>query len=167
MPPKREPTNIERFLAATTPTVRGSRLAQLWRFYDVPYGVEVPYYEGTGPVGSAEIPLLAHLRAACPRNPRDDTILYVTAHALRRQPVRIYFVPYLSGMRLLKKTKQAAASGGLQRSASVGGGEKSDDTEVVFQYYEYERVQDRLPFAMKIEELQQQVRSRHRRRASC
>ena len=106
MPPKREPTNIERFLAATTPTVRGSRLAQLWRFYDVPYGVEVPYYEGTGPVGSAEIPLLAHLRAACPRNPRDDTILYVTAHALRRQPVRIYFVPYLSGMRLLKKTKQ-------------------------------------------------------------
>ncbi len=78
MPPKREPTNIERFLAATTPTVRSSRLAQLWRFYDVPYGVEVPYYEGTGPVGSAKGSLPTCLRAgcaACPRAPQKNALL--------------------------------------------------------------------------------------------
>ena len=69
--------------------------------------------------------------------------------------MRIYFVPYLSGMRLLKQ--QAAPSRSLQRSASVGSDEKSE-ADVVFQYYEYERVQDRLPFKMKIQELQQQVR---------
>jgi hypothetical protein len=70
-------------------------------------------------------------------------------------------------MRLLKKKKQDAASSGLPRSASVGAGESSGEAEVVFQYYEYERVQDRLPFAMKIEELQQQVRSRHLHRPPC
>ena len=143
MPPKREPKNIERFLAATTPKVRSSRLDHLWRFYDVPYGVEVPYYDGTGPVGSAKTPL----SALCAQ-----TLLCVTARARRRQPVRIYFVPYLSGIRLLKKI-----SGLLPRSASVGA--QQSETTVVFQYYEYERVQDRLPFAMKIQELQQQVRS--------
>ena len=73
--------------------------------------------------------------------------------------MRIYFVPYLSGMRLLKKKPAAASASGLPRSASVGASELSE-SEVVFQYYEYERVQDRLPFVMKIQELQQQVRPR-------
>eukprot|EP01043_Picozoa_sp_COSAG02_P045361 COSAG02_NODE_4138_length_5725_cov_20.138287_3_plen_113_part_00 len=82
MPPKREPKNIERFLAATTPTVRSSRLAELWTFYDVPYGVEVPYYEGTGPVGSAKPLLPSRLRTDCAASPCDNAILCVTAHAL-------------------------------------------------------------------------------------
>lgn len=47
---QREPTNIERFLAVTTPKVRNSQLGQLWDFYDVPYGVEVPYFDAQGTV---------------------------------------------------------------------------------------------------------------------
>ena len=90
-------------------------------------------------------------RSISPPFAREHLRLCVTARARRRQPVRIYFVPYLSGIRLLKKP-----SGFLPRSASVGA--QQSDAAVVFQYYEYERVQDRLPFAMKIQELQQQVR---------
>lgn len=153
MSSKREPKNIERFLAATMPKVRSSRLDHLWRFYDVPYGIEVPYYDGTGPVGSANEPYpcpCAAIDCHCGRH-----VCNVRLTRCVPQPVRMYFVPYLSGMRLLKK--RGVTAGGLQRSASVGTGEGSEP-EVVFQYYEYERVQDRLPFAMKIQELQQQVR---------
>jgi hypothetical protein len=144
--PQREPKNIERFLAAVTPKVRSTRLEQLWRFYDVPYGIEVPFFDGTATVGRA-----------APRRWRSVLLPpLLTARVFCLQPVRIYFVPYLSGMRLVKK--RTSSGGGLQRSTSVGGEEMS--TDVAFQYYEYERVQDRLPFAMKIQELQQQVRSR-------
>ena len=115
-------TNIERFLDAVTPSPASSRLGDVWAFYDLAFGLEVALqFDGEETVRALSMALEAR-RAA-------ETL------CVRGQPVHMYFVPYLSGIRLLEPP--------------VG----DDPARVAFQYSEHERLQDRLPFAMKMAEL--------------
>ena len=119
-------TNIERFLDAVTPSPASSRLGDVWAFYDLAFGLEVALqFDGEETVRALSMALEAR-RAA-------ETL------CVRGQPVHMYFVPYLSGIRLLEP--------------AVG----DDPARVAFQYSEHERLQDRLPFAMKMAELEAQV----------